>query len=401
MKLLGKYNQFGLTVVAMLLFGVLSILVAPKTFAATRTWDGGGSDDNWSTATNWDTDTAPVNGDDIVFTLANSDINSTNDFSNLTVNSITVNGVTDDASDSVNIFITNPLTIAGNVTSSVAGDSTRLTLRGDIVLGSDVTMTNASIFARTGNEANDNLDLNGHTLTYKTDSLYTGLTINIDQSITGSGTFTIDVRNSVSLFLASSVYTPNGNTYSGTTNLITGTLSTSGGHTNKMFGTSTINIGATATLGIETDGTSPYIVSNPINIAAATIGDNGYLDDQLYVWAGALNQVINISNITLNGNARFALNGSDGATVNLAGIQANGFCVQYGDETNFQAARFLNGPNACVIGDSTSSVTNVPGAPNTGEKIQTKTGLIVASVVGVAIVGFVTRYMIVTKKLHK
>lgn len=35
-------------------------------FAAARTWDGGGSDDNFSTAANWDTDTAPVDGDSIV-----------------------------------------------------------------------------------------------------------------------------------------------------------------------------------------------------------------------------------------------------------------------------------------------------------------------------------------------
>ena len=29
-------------------------------YAATRTWDGGGGDNNWSTAANWSSDTVPV-----------------------------------------------------------------------------------------------------------------------------------------------------------------------------------------------------------------------------------------------------------------------------------------------------------------------------------------------------
>ena len=32
----------------------------------TRIWDGGGGDDNWNTAANWDNDTLPIAGDDVV-----------------------------------------------------------------------------------------------------------------------------------------------------------------------------------------------------------------------------------------------------------------------------------------------------------------------------------------------
>ncbi|HXK35117.1 MAG TPA: hypothetical protein VJ103_01255, partial [Candidatus Paceibacterota bacterium] len=34
---------------------------------ATITWDGGGSTDNWSEATNWSTDTVPTSSDDVIF----------------------------------------------------------------------------------------------------------------------------------------------------------------------------------------------------------------------------------------------------------------------------------------------------------------------------------------------
>ena len=33
--------------------------VSPIAFGVTRTWDAGGSDDNWSTAANWSGDTLP------------------------------------------------------------------------------------------------------------------------------------------------------------------------------------------------------------------------------------------------------------------------------------------------------------------------------------------------------
>lgn len=38
-----------------------------KTFAATITWDGGGADNNWSTAENWSTDTVPTATDVVIF----------------------------------------------------------------------------------------------------------------------------------------------------------------------------------------------------------------------------------------------------------------------------------------------------------------------------------------------
>src|SRR3989344_2004157 len=43
------------------------VIFANDVYAATRTWDGGGVDTNWSTAANWSSDTVPVSGDTVTF----------------------------------------------------------------------------------------------------------------------------------------------------------------------------------------------------------------------------------------------------------------------------------------------------------------------------------------------
>src|SRR5205823_2845871 len=59
----------------------------------TRTWDGGGTDNNWTTAANWDNDIAPVSGDALVFPSQPNRLSNTNDFATSAFfNSITISG---------------------------------------------------------------------------------------------------------------------------------------------------------------------------------------------------------------------------------------------------------------------------------------------------------------------
>ena len=44
-----------------------ALVNAPRVEAASRTWDGGGADNNWSTPANWSSDTLPVAGDTVTF----------------------------------------------------------------------------------------------------------------------------------------------------------------------------------------------------------------------------------------------------------------------------------------------------------------------------------------------
>ena len=53
------------------------IAIAASTHAAQRTWTGGGLDNNWNTALNWDTG-VPVNGDSVVFSGSTRRLNTNN-----------------------------------------------------------------------------------------------------------------------------------------------------------------------------------------------------------------------------------------------------------------------------------------------------------------------------------
>lgn len=63
-----NYRQHRYVFFVLALFSCLFLPIAIE--AATRTWDGGGVTNNWSEAANWSDDTAPVNGDEIIFNAA-------------------------------------------------------------------------------------------------------------------------------------------------------------------------------------------------------------------------------------------------------------------------------------------------------------------------------------------
>lgn len=73
----------------------LLLFLSVNVFSATKTWDGGGGDANWTSAANWSTDVAPVAGDDLIFTAAAAQqANNNNFFIFTSFRSITVEGGT-------------------------------------------------------------------------------------------------------------------------------------------------------------------------------------------------------------------------------------------------------------------------------------------------------------------
>jgi autotransporter-associated beta strand protein len=69
-------------------------LFAVNGFAAVKTWDGGGADNNWGTAANWVGDVAPVAGDDLIFPTAAAQFSTNNNIGLFltTYRSITIEG---------------------------------------------------------------------------------------------------------------------------------------------------------------------------------------------------------------------------------------------------------------------------------------------------------------------
>ena len=56
------------------------VSVAAPAAAVTRTWDGGGADNNWMNAANWNNNVAPAAGDDLLFPAGVVDTVTVNNF---------------------------------------------------------------------------------------------------------------------------------------------------------------------------------------------------------------------------------------------------------------------------------------------------------------------------------
>ncbi|MEO5803889.1 MAG: autotransporter-associated beta strand repeat-containing protein [Verrucomicrobiota bacterium] len=139
------------------LFTVTFFCLSPFARAATRTWDGGGANGNWSNATNWVGDAAPVSGDDLVFPLGAANLSPLNNFpANTTFNSITISGtnyVMDGARVALNAGInaTNttdfnyfliPFTLNSNQSIVTGNTDVNLFVYGDIDMnGKDLTFS--------------------------------------------------------------------------------------------------------------------------------------------------------------------------------------------------------------------------------------------------------------------
>jgi hypothetical protein len=102
----------------------LTAIYVPKAFAATRTWDGGGSDSNFGTAENWEGDAAPGDGDSIVIPYDSvldencpADVTLLNDldFSDVTLAGIAFTGEKPDNCDNTVVIGGNDLAISGNI----------------------------------------------------------------------------------------------------------------------------------------------------------------------------------------------------------------------------------------------------------------------------------------------
>jgi len=133
----------------------------PFASAATKTWDGGGSDNNWSTAANWNGDTIPSNGDIVTFNTATATGYETthNNISSLSLGGILYTGATDDGGYAIDGSAT--LTLTGDVTSTAAYDGSPDILEIDlpIALGANITVRNASF-----NGVGRTLQTNGYTI---------------------------------------------------------------------------------------------------------------------------------------------------------------------------------------------------------------------------------------------
>ncbi len=233
-----------------------------KAQAATKTWDGGGADNNWTTAANWDLDTAPVAGDSLVFagTVRPTAVN------NFAANT-NFSGITFSAGAGAFVLSGNAVNIAGDITNSATNVQT-ISLPLVLTAAQNVTGSGTSLV--------------------------------ISGAISGAFSLTKAGTGSVSLSTT--------NTYSGGTTVSAGNLS--------LLGTSNVGSGAVAVT-----GGGLTIGSNTVNAGSALAVGNTVTVSSGASLTIAQQQTAALTYTTfpinLNGNATLRFSGSNVNTFNI------------------------------------------------------------------------------------
>lgn len=362
---------------------------APSAYAATNTWTGAANDGQWDTAGNW-TGGVPNDGDDLVFNNSSYGAGGVNaNIPNFVANSITF--INDGSTPiniqlSANITVTEGIAQAASVTSSVntiASSSGSHTL----TLGDAATVT-ATAGLSLGSSS-DTINLNGKSLTFVTDSGYSGNnTVTVRAVITGSGTVTYNSSKTNYVIYGA-------NTYSGTTNVTSSRLPVGPVNNNNAFGSSTINVSNGA--GIIFRYSSNKTISNTINVA----GGSNLSTSLTFTNTGSTARTFTIPHVLLNGNTRFQNTASPVSllTIDLSGIAVRGHCVEYVSNTTSglhsgKAAGFVNAPTSCTAD------TNV-NAPDTGLASTTSHALpvlIVSSIAAIVLLVLARRIKLTANK---
>jgi fibronectin-binding autotransporter adhesin len=171
---------------------------------AVRIWDGGGGDNLWSTAANWQNDTAPQANDDLEFPTNGVRYSPVNDFANTTFGSITL----DDSGYSIT---GNALSLTGNIVTTYAASNSTYSIDTNLVGSEGVNVAGggslvlSGVLSGSGSLIKDGagtLTLSGANTYDGGTTVHTGKLILASRQGLGSGSATVgDGTSSASLTL--------------------------------------------------------------------------------------------------------------------------------------------------------------------------------------------------------
>ena len=354
--------------VAFSLAGALSVP------AAVRTWTGGGADNSWNTAGNWDTG-APVNGDSVVFSGATR-VGNTNNISGLVLNGLSfgaggftlggnaltnTGGVADGVGNNTNAIIlslgaaqsfTNvgaaPLVFAGNITNNgypllIGGDGTVFlngilggTNAASLVPGASLTLDGNGLLRLGG----ANNFVGGLTLNAGTVQIANGSAIP-----SGAGRGDVTVNSLATLDLNGNSQTINGLYGDGVVDNQAGTAVytlTVGNNSSNSAGTFTGTINQTSgTLALNKINTNTFtlngsaVYTGPTTVSAGTLalGPAAAINStaSITVAPGALLDVSGLTFFLYNGQTLFAGRTTNGGPADVKGglITSGGTIAPY------------------------------------------------------------------------
>ncbi len=284
------------------LFAAVVILASNATAqAATKTWDGGGSDDNLTTAANWAGDVAPIAGDDLIFPDGPSTVMLNNDFlAGTTFNSLTVNGTESGIDTTSYVLDGNAMTIgSGGIQSLVTGSGGALSINIPLTLGSSQTFVTA---------ATSSLGISGSLNVGAYDLQISNGATSIEGSVSGSGNITVNGA-------AGKLYLLGDNTtYSGTITVNSGFLAVEQGNSfGAASGGTVIGVGASLNIfGDQTEainenitflGSGEFVVGQfPIDTSPP-----GYEEGEIYGAYQSDQEIVFAGNMVLGGNVALNL----------------------------------------------------------------------------------------------
>jgi len=294
------------------LFTLATCIAVTASRAATSVWDGGGTNNNWMTATNWVGDVAPSAGDDLVFPPAPR-LTSFNDFpAATTFNSITIGA---------------PYTFSGQSIALNAGiiatNGNATFFNNALILNSNQTFT-----LNVGSSVSFNLlgpiNNNGNDLTF---SVGSGTLAQVQSVISGAGGI-IKTGLGNALIYAS-------NTFSGPVQINQGAISIYHGHALGETNGNTM-VASNTLLAIA----QPITVAEPL-VLAGTLNSVGAGQ----TWAGPVTLAASNVTILVGGSSSLAINGiisgNSGFTLNNSGTLTLNANNSYAGSNNVAGASIL------------------------------------------------------------
>ena len=348
-------------------------LVPAATRADIFTWSGGGGDNSWSTASNWAGSVAPPP----LSLLHDFHFGGTLRLTPFLQTAYSVNSLTFDAGAGAFTFSGNRLTIGGG--GLTQNSASTQTINNAVTLAAQQTWTLNTGAGALNLGTTATIDNGGFSLTLNTAA---GTSAMLAGTISGTGGLSKAGSGTVTLAGA--------NTYSGNTNVTGGTLTLTSGAS--LTG-SDVTVGSGATLNIngsiDTGGKNLFLDGVPANAATATLGPGGSVianvsyagvnGDGDFVQNGGTHSVTNALYLGYNtgSSGDYALSGgtlSTGSTV--VGVFGSGSFTQTGGTHN-AGASFLNlGIGAGSVGrydlsgGTLSSLVTVVGNSGAGTFVQ-------------------------------